>query len=154
MLPPPVLQNTPSQRDSRSFSPNITSPASTHSPPELFSPLGSPSNDSESDTTSLTSATSLLHQNKFVIPDSWPPVIMACINQPSLEERRKHLTNSVRNEIVRVLSVQMFCYSPKPGKGFCTQVSQMLVKKYKFMKDTGERVSGYVSLSFQNSMLD
>jgi len=40
----------------------------------------------------------------------------------------------------------MFCYDPKPQKDFCTDVAKMLVKKYPFMRDVGERVSGYVSI--------
>lgn len=39
----------------------------------------------------------------------------------------------------------MFCYDPKPKKEFCTLVAKKLVKKYQFMKDTGEKVSGYGS---------
>ena len=135
---------TPSQREVHvsSVSP-ATSPV-TPSSFTPFSPLGSTPDDSGSDTASISSA-SQLSQRKFAIPESWPPAIMQCISQHTEEEQRKHLSSSLRNEIVRVLSVQMFCYTTKPGKAFCTQVSQMLVKKYPFMKDSGERVSGYVS---------
>lgn len=59
------------------------------------------------------------------------------------------MTPLVRNEIVRVLATQMFCINPKPHKEFCTLVAKKLVAKYSFMKDTGERVSGYVSGAHQ-----
>lgn len=39
----------------------------------------------------------------------------------------------------------MFCHNPNPRKELCTKVAKMLVKKYKFMRDVGDRVSGYVS---------
>ena len=51
----------------------------------------------------------------------------------------------MRNEIVRTLATQMFCYDPKPRKDFCMEVAKMLVRKYPFMRDMGERVSGYVT---------
>ena len=54
----------------------------------------------------------------------------------------------VRNEIVRVLATQMFCYNPKPQKEFCTVVAKNLIARYPFMKDTGEKVSGYVSVVY------
>ena len=40
----------------------------------------------------------------------------------------------------------MFCNDPNPNKQLCTKVAKLLVKKYKFMRDVGEQVSGYVSL--------
>ena len=39
----------------------------------------------------------------------------------------------------------MFAYK-EPDKAFCTQTAKMLVHKYKFMADLGDKVSGYVSL--------
>ena len=85
-------------------------------------------------------------KSKFAIPDSWPPSIMSCIGQSTEEEQKRALGPLVRNEVVRVLATQMFCYDPKPKKEFCTLVAKKLVKKYQFMKDTGEKVSGYVSV--------
>lgn len=70
---------------------------------------------------------------------------MSCIQQPTEEEQRRALGPLVRNEIVRVLATQMFCFDPKPKKEFCTLVAKKLVKKYRFMKDVGEKVTGYVS---------
>ena len=148
---PSAPATTPSRAEGRSpFSPS-TPLSPPFSPGPSFqsddaSPLGSFRSPLDSDdSSSITSASQLPNQTKFVVPDSWPPAIMHCISQHTDEDERKHLTTSVRNEIVRVLSVQMFCYAPKPRKEFCTHVAQMLVKKYPFMKDAGERVSGYVS---------
>ena len=56
----------------------------------------------------------------------------------------------VRNEIVRGIVSQMFSFETKPQKDFCTQVAKMLVKKYKFMRDVGQKVSGYVSYYSNN----
>ena len=112
------------------------------------SPLGSEASGStlllcnSDDNISISSASD---QGKFVIPDSWPPAIMQCIKLPSDEDRKLALVPSVRNEIVRVLANNMFCHDPNPNKEFCTRVAKLLVKKFKFMKDVGEHVSGYVS---------
>ena len=70
---------------------------------------------------------------------------MACINQSNEDQQKRALTPSVRNEIVRDVVAQMYSHILKPQKPFCTQVAEMLVKKYPFMRDTG-KVSGYVSL--------
>ena len=51
----------------------------------------------------------------------------------------------VRNEIVRDLVTQMFSFRVKPDTAFCTQAARKLVLKYKFMRDVGSGVSGYVS---------
>ena len=83
---------------------------------------------------------------QFLIPDSWPPTIMQCIKLPSEEEQKLALAPSVRNEIVRILTNSMFCNDPNPKKELCTRVAKLLVKKYKFMRDVGEQVTGYVSL--------
>lgn len=96
------------------------------------------------DEISLTSASGM--DKAFAIPSSWPPVIMQCIKLESDEERKRALTPSIRNEIVRVLASHMFCHNPNPRKEFCETVAKMLVKKYKFMKDTGEKVTGHVSI--------
>ena len=62
------------------------------------------------------------------------------------KERKRALVPSVRNEIERMLANNMFCHDPNPNKQLCTKVAKLLVKKYKFMRDVGEQVSGYVSL--------
>ena len=115
--------------------------------PSLFSPQspqGSGSTDIlESDDSSISLATSL--HKEFQIPDSWPPSIMQCIQQVNEDERKRLLLPTIRNEIVRVLATNMFCHNPNPRKELCTKVAKMLVKKYKFMRDVGDRVSGYVS---------
>ena len=73
---------------------------------------------------------------------------MACIQMSTDEERSRALGPLVHNEVVCVLATQMFCCSPKPSKEFCTEVSKMLVKKYSFMRDKGEKVTGYVSIVY------
>ena len=64
---------------------------------------------------------------------------MACIQQPTDEERKMQLTPKIRNEIVRDLVVSMFSFQ---------QAARLLVKKYPFLKDVGQNVSGYVSYLF------
>ena len=59
--------------------------------------------------------------------------------------RSRALVPKIRNEIVRDLVSQMFSFDSKPQKEFCTQVAKLLVKKYTFMQDVGQKVSGYVS---------
>ena len=72
---------------------------------------------------------------------------MQCIHKPTEEEKRRAMGPLVRNEIVRVLATQMYCHDTKlPQKEFCTLVVKMLVKKYSFMKDFGEKMSGYVNV--------
>lgn len=71
---------------------------------------------------------------------------MACINQPNEDLQRRALTPSICNEIVRDLVVQMYVYAVKPRRAFCTKAAEMLVKTYPFMRDTGTKISGYVSL--------
>ena len=70
---------------------------------------------------------------------------MACINQPDEDQQKRALIPSVRNEIVRDLVVQLYAFTPKPQRAFCTKVAEMLVRRYPFMRDTGKKVSGYVS---------
>lgn len=95
------------------------------------------------DSASVSSASALNKQ--FTIPDSWPPLIQACIEQKTDKARKHELLPTVRSEICRVLAKAMFCYDPNPKKELCTRVAKLLVKKYKFMNDTGRRVTGYVS---------
>ena len=70
---------------------------------------------------------------------------MHCIGQENDEERKRSLVPTIRNEIVRVLATNMFCHNPNPRKELCTKIARMLVKKYKFMRDVGDHISGYVS---------
>jgi len=70
---------------------------------------------------------------------------MTCLRKDTEEEQRQALVPGIRNEIVRDLVSQMFSFDPKPQKDFCTQVAKLLVKKYPFMRDVGQKVSGYVS---------
>ena len=69
---------------------------------------------------------------------------MACI-RAATEEQKKMLTPAIRNKIVCDLVTQMYAIKLKPDRAFCTLVSKSLIKKYPFMKDTGDNVSGYVS---------
>ena len=70
---------------------------------------------------------------------------MQCINAPTQSDKKKLLTASVRGEISRDLVTQMHAYKAKPDRAFCTTVAKLLVKKYPFMNDVGQNVSGYVS---------
>jgi hypothetical protein len=130
----------------------IVSPPANISSQSLFSSPSSQGRGStepvpeSDDSLSISSATAL--SREFQIPDSWPPSIMQCVDQENDEERKRLLVPSIRNEIVRVLATNMFCHNPNPRKEFCTNVAKMLVKKHKFMKDVGDRVSGYVSYNF------
>ena len=94
----------------------------------------------------MSSASALHH--KFTIPDTWRPSIMVCIQQPTDEARKMQLTPTIRNEIVRDLVVSMFSFQQKPNKAFVEQAARLLVKKYPFLKDVGQNVSGYVSYKF------
>ena len=84
-------------------------------------------------------------KGKFTIPSTWRPTIMDCIHKVTIEDQRRALTPSLRNEIVRDLVTSMFSYKNNPDKAFCTQAAKMLVSKYKFLEDLGDKVSGYVS---------
>lgn len=71
---------------------------------------------------------------------------MNCIQKETEEQQQQALIPTIRNEIVRDLVAQIFFHNPKPQKEFCTNVAQLLVRKYPFMRDIGHKVSGYVSL--------
>ena len=138
--PPPFSSPSP---------PVITTPRSPTTPFSCRSPVFSEAScstvavsDSE-DSVSVSSASTLKKQ--FTIPDSWPPLIQACIDQKTDDERKRELLPTVRSEICRVLANAMFCYDPNPKKELCTRVAKLLVKKYKFMNDAGRGVTGYVS---------
>ena len=129
----------------------ILSPRSPFSPTG-FSQISPPSRslsrvDSDDAISLASSSMSLASSSKssFHIPDYWPPVIMECIEHPTFEEQKRALNTSIRNEIIRALGTHIFSHNPKPTKAFCTEVARKLVKKYPFMKDTGEKESGYVS---------
>jgi len=106
-----------------------------------MSPFSPPSGD---DTVSVASSATAL-QKAFKIPKTWRPSIMECLNAKSTAEKRKKLTPSVRNEIVRDLVTTMYAYMPNPNKAFCTTVAKLLVETYDFLKDVGSNVMGYVS---------
>lgn len=115
------------------------------SPPLVTSP---PSSISGSDASSIVSSASAMPKNArqtFSIPTKWRPSIMTCIGQETEDAKCQSLKPVIRNEIVRDLVTHMFSHNPNPQKEFCTQVAQMLVQQYKFMRDRGHKVSGYVS---------
>lgn len=58
--------------------------------------------------------------------------------------RWQQLTTDVKSEIVRDLVTQMFSFSRRPSKDFCTGVAKMFTQKYPFTQDMGINVSGYV----------
>ena len=133
----------------------ISSPQSPQSPGSPASLLCSPPrgqgiNSPESDDTmsvasSVASSASALGRAQFIIPATWRPSVMACINAATEEDQRRLLTTAIRNEIVRDLVTQMYACNPRPDRAFCTVAARSLVKKYHFMKDVGTNVSGYVS---------
>ena len=143
-----------SEHDTVILSPSTPrSPFSTNGLRRLSSPTSSgyPSWVDSDDAVSISSSAST-SKPCFRIPDYWPPAIMECIDQPSLEEQKRSLNPSIRNEITRALGTHMFSYNPKPTKSFCTEVARMLVKKYPFMRDTGKKESGYVSDLYVHNM--
>ena len=122
--------------DSDLFSPEPTTLQSSSRLSPSFLASSPPTN-----TISVASSATAMAKSMFSIPDTWPPAIMACIQQSSEEEKKRALGPLVRNDVVRVLATQMFCYDPKPQKEFCTQVAKKLMRKYPFMVDTGKNVS-------------
>ena len=97
------------------------------------------------DEVSLTSASSL-QSKEFTVPSSWPSRIMECIELETGHEKKRALTPSVPNEIVPVLANTMFCHTLNPNAEFYSRVAKMLVKKYEFMRDIADNVSGHVSI--------
>ena len=132
---PAVTAATSAQTPSRPSTSIINSPPSS-------------SHSSDDDSVSMASSASALNR-KFKIPDTWRPAIMDCIKQASDGDQLSCLTPSIRNQIVRILvdQMHMFAFDPKPKKQFATDVAQQLIKKYPFLKESGQCVSGYVSLS-------
>lgn len=105
----------------------------------------SPPSDHD-DSVSLSSASSL-NTPKFVIPDTWRPSIMACLNSTDEEQQKKLLTVSIRGEIVRDMVTQMYSINPKPDRNLCTLVAKKLIHKYNFLADVDKngKPAGYVS---------
>jgi hypothetical protein len=126
----------------QSFSSPPLSPVSSLGSNDVPSKNSTQSMDSD-DNVSLSSASGC---QDFSIPKLWRPTIMACITANSVEDQKKLLTLSIRNEIIRDLVTQMYAFSPKPDRAFCSKVAKELVKKHPFMKDSGTSVSGYVCL--------
>ena len=72
----------------------------------------------------------------LVIPDNWRPEVMKSI-------KNKCITDSTRNEIVRVLANSLFSVSQKPSRQQCDEVAKKLILKFPSTKD--ELGNGYVS---------
>lgn len=70
---------------------------------------------------------------------------MECLNAKSDAEKRKKLTPSILNEIIRDLVTTMYAYMLNPNKAFRTMVAKLLIEIYSFLKDVGANVTGYVS---------
>ena len=122
-----------------------SSPAYPSSLSSMCTPPGHRDGPESDDTMSLASSSSSITRKEFTIPDLWRPTIMSCIKAPTVDEQKKMLTTTVRNEISRDLVTQMYSQKQRPDRAFCTLVAKSLVKKYPFMIDTGKNVSGYVS---------
>ena len=132
-IPPSTLSasTTLSQprRLSSLSSPTDLSPASPFTPTRLsrspFSPSPGPSASTHEsdDTMSVASSASASNSQKFALPQFWSPLIQACINMPSDEERSLAMGPLIRNEVVRVVGTQIFCYTMKPNRAFCTDIS-------------------------------
>ena len=114
-------------------------------PSERESPFSPRSQASDDNLSISSSASSMLKRETLVIPDTWRPTIMDCLKSPTIEARKIALTHSLRQEIVRDLVTQMFAVNPKPNSEFASQVARKLVRKYPFMKDVGDKATGYVS---------
>ena len=89
------------------------SPTPTPRSSRLFSPTPSQCSRFDSDDTMSVGSSMLTAKLRFQIPEFWPPAIMACINQPSLEEQKRVLNSSIRNDITRSLGTHMFSYNPR-----------------------------------------
>lgn len=68
------------------------------------------------------------HSPTLSIPDNWKPEMMQSI-------RNKCVSDSARNEMVRVLVNVLFSSSPKPTRQQCNEMAQKLVLKYPSTKD-------------------
>ena len=72
----------------------------------------------------------------LVIPDNWRPEVMQSF-------KAKCITDSTRNEIIRVLANLLFSLSSKPGRHHCNEIAKKLVLKFPSTKD--QLGNGYVS---------
>ena len=90
-----------------------------------------------SPSSSLGSTSSRSSSSEIVIPDHWRPEIEQCIFE-------KNISDSARNEIVRILVSQLFCKFSKPTTSQCADVARKFILKYPFAKD--DLGNGYVSL--------
>ena len=72
---------------------------------------------------------------KLHIPDTWRPEVSLCL-------KRKELTDSARNDMIRSLVGILFSVSQKPTRSQCDELAQKLILKYPAIKD--EQENGYV----------
>ncbi len=84
----------------------------------------------------MNTSTTPKSQDKVLIPEHWRPEVECCI-------REKHLNDSSRNEIVRVLVSQLFSVTTKPTRAQCEDLGRKFIMKYPFSKD--DLGNGYVS---------
>lgn len=66
--------------------------------------------------------------SEIVIPDHWRPEIEQCISE-------KNISDSARNEIVRILVSILFFKFSKPTTSQCADVARKFILKYPFAKD-------------------
>jgi len=72
---------------------------------------------------------------KLHIPDIWCPEVSLCL-------KKKELTDSAWNDMIRCLVGILFSVSQKPTRSQCDELAQKLILKYPAVKD--EQGNGYV----------
>lgn len=99
-----------------------TPPQSSRIPEEISN------TPSYSPPSSLGSTPSRSSSSEIVIPDHWRPEIEQCISE-------KNISDSARNEIVRILVSILFFKFSKPTTSQCADVARKFILKYPFAKD-------------------
>ena len=129
------------------MSPPFSPPFSPHTPSSsVRSPSPTPSDVSSVPSSAYSAFLKASHSvpSGFKIPSLWRPNIMSVMEEEDEVLKKQQLTGDVKSEVVRDLVTQMFSFSKRPTKEFCTGVAKMFVEKYPFAKDLGKNVSGYV----------
>jgi len=90
------------------------------------------------DSTNLSSTeigTSPTTVSSLIIPENWRPEVMQSI-------RSRCLSDSAKNEMIRVLANLLFSLSSKPTRQQCDEMAKRLILKYPSTKD--QLGNGYV----------
>ena len=126
------------------FTQKLTPATSTPAKSSAMPPTDTTRDASSSFISGSTSSSSSLEDSnsapQLYIPDIWRPEVSQCL-------KKKELTDSARNDMIRTLVNILYSVSEKPTRSLCDELARKLILKYPAIKD--EVGNGYVSYSLE-----